>query len=259
MRNTKPHKNSPLLLIGGLDPSGHAGILADSRVLNAYRIPHYAVSTAITAQSRNKFFAWGPVDLNLFKKQLNSIQEKISGVKIGMLGTLAHAKILTAWLKVKKPSFVLWDPILVSSSGAKLLKAKNWNPTLENLLNHTDLIIPNLPEAEWILKRKIKSPRDLKLAAMDLQKLSRIKKGAVLLKGGHLKGKPSNGRVYDFFSKNTQTRLFSTGRRRKISRGTGCTLGAAILAQTHRGKPLPEAIRAARRYVLRRLFHTPTP
>lgn len=251
-------KDSYVVAVGGLDPSGYSGVLADSKVFQNFCVSHKVVLTAVTAQSKNKFFNWRSVDLTLFRQQLRSVQGKIFGVKLGMLATLHHARVLITWLKEQKPRFILWDPVLYSSTGKALLQTKAWNPTLQELFTLTHLFTPNIPEAEWILKRNIRSINEMKTAIADLQKMQRYNRG-VLLKGGHLNGASPRQRVYDLFTVGKKTWRFSSFARPNTPRGTGCTLGSAILATIYQGRTLKGAVQSGRRYVLERLFDAPTP
>ena len=87
-----------LVAIGGMDPTTHAGLMADARVFEHYSLPYRTITTAVTAQSNRKFLSYEAVSLKTFRDQLNSIKEGVLGVKIGMLGSTRFLTPLFAWL-----------------------------------------------------------------------------------------------------------------------------------------------------------------
>lgn len=251
IKNTKT-----LILIGGIDPTGNAGLFADAKVMQHYKMPFYAIPTAVTAQSDIKFFGSEPVSISLFRQQLKILPPQIHGVKIGMLATLQHTKILRDWLKKTKPKFVVWDPVLCSSSGGVLLNTKQWNPTLQKLLKQCHIFTPNIPEAEWILGRKLNANETRKWvqeAAKDIFQQARSSnlKG-VLIKGGHAAS--SSPWMKDIFWDGKSFTTFRSKRKNMNPRGTGCTLASAILTELSLGKDLVSAIHNARSYVQKYLF-----
>ncbi len=247
-----------ILAIGGLDPSGHAGILADARVFHHFRIPCHVALTAVTAQSEKKFLSWEPVSLPLFRDQLRAAPRKIWGVKIGMLATPEHAKELAAFLRSRPPRVVLWDPVLSSSTGTRLFQCLKPHPTLWRLLKLADLFTPNLPEAEWFLARRLKILSDLEAAAGELR--SRMKQGgSLVLKGGHWRGVARKSEALDLVAQKNAIHLLSAPRRPQNPRGTGCTFGAALLSYIYLGKKPLAAAKGAKRYVLNHVFHAPAP
>jgi len=253
----KRNRTFPLLAVGGLDPSACAGILADVRVFQHYRLPYEAVATALTAQSRHEFFGWNPVPLKGFEMQLQSCSKKPFGVKIGMLGTLGHVKTLLAWVETAKPKIVLWDPVLHASTGMRLLRVKHWEATLERLLKKTDIFTPNIPEAEWILKQKINTLDEMKDAAKSLFDLGEKQGRMVVLKGGHLPSLKKLKTAWDIVYEGREIKILKAKARSRDRRGTGCTFGAALLAGLSQGKEKLRATRNAKSFVLRHLFDSP--
>ncbi len=241
-----------LLAVGGLDPSTHAGVMADAKVFTHYRIPFTAAVTAVTAQSEKRFLAWRPVAPELFRQQLQAIQEdgKIFGVKIGMLATLNHAQVLLDWLKNTKPAWVLWDPVWRSSTGTPLLRTAQFHPLLQKLLKLCDIFTPNLPEAQWILHRSISNLLDMEAIVRELR-VKMAKQGIVVLKGGHF---GSAKQAIDLYCDDKQSLTLSARRRPRDPRGTGCSFGAALLSGLWQKKTPLQATRMAKRYVLDFLF-----
>ncbi len=247
-------KTPYLVAIGGLDPSGLAGILADMQVFFHFKIPSRAVVTAVTAQNEKKFLSWKPVNLPLFRDQLRAVEGKIRGVKLGMLATLDHVRILLKWLRRVRPRHILWDPVLRSTTGAALLKAPNFSLPLRQLMKLCQILTPNVPEANWILQRKILNAAGMEKAALDLQnKTGRV----VVLKGGHLK--TGSRRAIDVFTDGNKLVRLDARRRPGKRRGTGCRFGAALLSELYLGRDALGAARLAKRYVLTDVFDAPPP
>lgn len=250
-------KQQSIVIIGGIDPTGHAGLLADAKVLQNYKMDFTAVTTALTCQSDQKFFASEPVPLPFFRQQLKALPQKIDGVKIGMLATLEHAKIVRDWLKKTKPQYVVWDPVLRSSSGGVLLKARRWNATLQNLLKQCHVFTPNIPEAKWILQDSTQSlaatsAKMIWESANASTKNSQLE--AVLLKGGH--DDQAKGWIEDILWDGKNLKKFRSQKKPYSPRGTGCTLASALLAELVQGRELIGATHRARQYVQRTLFKT---
>jgi hydroxymethylpyrimidine/phosphomethylpyrimidine kinase len=246
-------RKASLLTVGGLDPSGCAGVLADARVWDFFGLPGRAVLTAVTAQSERKFFSWKPVDLKLFRAQLHAVDGPLFGVKIGMLATTGHLRILLKFLRSRRPRWILWDPVLRSSTGKKLLRVSRPDSLIRTLLAVTDVFTPNVPEAEWFLGRKISDSNEMTAAAQELASL--MKKGSVVvLKGGHLASRAARGKSVDLVVWKQKLHHLAAKRRPGDRRGTGCAFGAALLAALARGKNPLAAARAAKHYVLTQLF-----
>lgn len=250
-------KKSYLVAVGGWDPSGGAGVLADARVFQHYQIPFQAVLTAVTAQAEHTFLHWEPLPIKLFKKQLAAVEGKIFGVKIGMVGTPDHARSLSAWLKKVRPPWVIWDTVLRASAGPSLLKCKSWNLPLQKLLESSTVVTPNIPEAEWMLGRKINDRRAMEAAVRKIYASGKKSGRVVILKGGHLSRHSQPEQVVDLFFDGKRLQFFSATRRKGNPRGTGCTFASAFLAKIYLGEDPENAARSAKRYVLTRLFGPP--
>lgn len=154
-RISKTARLAPLLAVGGLDPSGYAGVLADVRVFERLGLACRVALSAVTAQSEKKFLAWEPVPIPLFRAQLEAAGGRILGVKVGMLGTPRHLEALLEWLRRCRPRFLVWDPVLRASTGALLFRGNAEDPGIAGLLRRCNAFTPNLPEAEWFLKKRI--------------------------------------------------------------------------------------------------------
>jgi len=240
-----------VLLVGGLDPSGHAGVLADARVFERFGIPYQVALTALTAQSEKKFFEWEPVSIPLFRAQLEAAGRRIRGVKLGMLATPAHVQALLVWLKKTRPRFVVWDPVLRSSTGTLLFRGKAEHPSLRELWRQSDAVTPNWPEAEWLLGNRIQDFKGGEAAAERLYRKGEIRGRFLVLKGGH----GNDAKVSTDLVRHSGglTRLRAP-RRPGSRRGSGCTFASSLLVGLCQGKDPVAAARFAKREVLKRLF-----
>ncbi len=235
-----------LLSIGGHDPSGHAGVMADQEIWQNYGIQHQVVLTAVTAQSKNQFLSWEPVSLKLFEQQLHSVKN-IWGVKIGMIATARHAQLVCDWLKKNRSLYVIWDPVWRSSTGAQLLKAKTFSPALKNLLKQCHGFTPNIPETEWILHKKLlKEKKSTQEALKSLRVMGAKKNRWVLVKGGHSLDKNFSN---DWLDDGKSFIEFKAKRVKAFLRGTGCRLASAILAELYQGRDLEKSIKGAKRKI----------
>lgn len=241
----------PVLVVGGFDPSGHAGVLTDARVFESLGIPCQVALTAITAQSEKRFLEWEPVSIPLFRAQLEAAGQRLRGVKLGMLATPAHVLALLAWLKKIHPPFVVWDPVLRSSTGALLFRGQAEHPSLRELWRRSDAVTPNWPEAEWLLGNRIHDAQGAEAAAERLYQKGNIRRRFLVLKGGHANDAKAS---IDLVRHSGGLTRLRAPRRPGSRRGSGCTFAAALLAGLCQGKDPVAAARFAKREVLRRLF-----
>jgi len=236
----------PVLAVGGIDPSGHAGLFADARVFDRLGLSWKVATTAITTQSETQFHSWQAVPLSIFRAQLMAAGTKILGVKIGMLATPRHLAVLLDWLKKTKPRWIVWDPVLRASTGPALFRGSTRDPKFQALLSLCDVFTPNLPEAEAILDRPIRGLAEAKIAVRDL--VPRGKQGTVVLKGGHAEDRKF---ATDLVFNGHQIRSLRARRRQGKRRGTGCTFAAALTAGLCRGQDPVAAAKFAKHYVLK--------
>jgi len=243
-----------VLLCGGLDPSGGAGLLADLEALAAAGARGWAVATAFTAQGAGGARAVEPATPRMLLAQIDALLDGLIGgarerplaVKTGMLGSGANAAALAARLRERPLGRVplVVDPVLFASSGLALLDGGEGGAraTLDALLSRAALSTPNWPELEALCGRSLGSEEEAVRAARELP--SR----AVLVKGGHREGEPIDLLVRG------RTVVRIRGRRRPVeARGTGCRLASAIAAFLARGLTLEESVRRAKRIVERYL------
>ncbi|WP_159467911.1 bifunctional hydroxymethylpyrimidine kinase/phosphomethylpyrimidine kinase [Dyadobacter sp. 3J3] len=235
-----------VLTIAGSDSGGGAGIQADLKTIAALGAYGASAITALTAQNTTGVRAIHPVPGAFLKSQLEAVFEDIviDSVKIGMINTVETAEIIAKILDRFQPGFVIFDPVMVSTSGAKLIQDETIAVLWKELFPRAALITPNLDEASILVGREIVNPDEMIVAAEEM-----IEKGcrAVLLKGGHLIAP----KLFDVFvQKGEKPEIFESDYiESKNVHGTGCTLSSAIATFVALGNSLTEAIRLAKIYI----------
>jgi hydroxymethylpyrimidine/phosphomethylpyrimidine kinase len=234
------------LAIAGSDSSGGAGVQADLRTFLALGVHGLSAITAITAQNSAQVRSVYRIPQADLRKQLETLAAgfEIAAVKIGMLGSKAAIETVARFLR-EHPCPAVLDPVLISSSGTRLLPASAVGALRAELIPLVDVLTPNLPEAAALLPKGA-SAMSARAMARELLVLG---PGAVLLKGGHATHDP----VCDYFAKEDHDRVFRHRRLPHSARGTGCTLASAIAAYLAQGKSIPSAVEAAERYLQRAL------
>jgi hydroxymethylpyrimidine/phosphomethylpyrimidine kinase len=245
MQNPQP---SITLTIAGSDSGGGAGIQADLKTFHARGVHGLSVVTAITSQNTRGVSAVHAVPLTHIRSQLAALFDDfpIAAVKTGMLGSAAITRLVAREMAARKPAWLVVDPVMIATSGARQLDEDAVEALTEELIPLADLLTPNLPEAEALLGHPIKTAAQFDAAGEALLMLGA---GAVLLKGGHAKGNEVVDRYYD-------ARGVLELRHPRLPReghGTGCTLASAIAAELACGRSPRSAVRRAVAYVHRAL------
>ena len=236
------------LTIAGSDSGGNAGVQADLRTFHAYKLHGCTVFTALTAQNQNGVYAINEIAADFVGAQLDAVlgTYSIAALKTGMLGSAGIVEAVAGRLKAYPAIAKVIDPVMVATSGAKLTGEATRKAMERLLFPLATLITPNIPEAEELSGRSVKSLQDIRDAAKSLyDKFG----AAVLIKGGHAirnMGEAEDilfdGREYSPFSLSRIENPIST-------HGTGCTLSAAIASELALGQNLKEAIKGANEYV----------
>jgi hydroxymethylpyrimidine/phosphomethylpyrimidine kinase len=238
--------------VAGSDPSGGAGVQADLKTFSALGAYGTAVLTALTAQSTRGVTGVHPVPPEFVRLQLETLLDdvEVHATKLGMLGSAAVVREVAAVLRERRPGPVVCDPVMVATSGDRLIDEDAVDAVRTDLLPVTDLITPNVPEAAALLGTDpVTDPAALPDQARALLELG---PGAVLLKGGHLGGEESVDvlATADGVAVTRRPRVTTTA-----THGTGCTLSSAIAALAARkgaGDWLP-LVEEARDYLQRAL------
>ncbi|WP_308755825.1 bifunctional hydroxymethylpyrimidine kinase/phosphomethylpyrimidine kinase [uncultured Bacteroides sp.] len=213
-----------ILTIAGSDCSGGAGIQADIKTISALKGYAASVITAVTAQNTMGVQAVYPVPADVVRAQIEAVMDDLQpvAVKIGMVYDAAIAHAIAECMQKYRPGFIVYDPVMVSTSGRRLMTEDTVRIIREELFPLCSLITPNLCEASLLLSHSITDVEGMKQAACSLASRYHC---AVLVKGGHLSGDEMCDVLYD----NGNISLF--GQQKVESRnlhGTGCTLSSAI-------------------------------
>jgi hydroxymethylpyrimidine/phosphomethylpyrimidine kinase len=247
-------------VIAATDSSGGAGVLRDVRVLADFAVDALCVVTAVTAQSDRRVIAVHHVPPDIVRAQIAAAfaTRAIGAIKVGMLGTAATVEAVIEGLSAVRaqgglgsavPAPIVVDPVLVSTSGGMLLDEGGRVALLERLFPLAALVTPNVPETAALLGEATATDE---AALIDQgRRLLRSGAGAILLKGGHAAG----DNAVDLLIRGGEATVdrISSPRLSGSSRGTGCALASAIAAGLAAGKPLSEACRDAKSYVLKML------
>lgn len=236
-----------ILSIAGSDCSGGAGIQADLKTISA--LGGYAATaiTAITVQNTTGVRAIHAVPPIYVGGQIEVVMEDIrpEAVKIGMINDVEIVKVIADCLRRYRPRFVVFDPVMVSTSGHKLIEGSAISALTRELMPLSSLITPNLKEAEVLTGHPINKVEEMRAAAPELLKFGCE---AVLLKGGHLEG----GKMCDVLQMagEEEPHLFVSDKiESKNTHGTGCTLSSAIATFLALGYDMPQAVERAKAYV----------
>ncbi len=236
------------LTIAGSDSGGGAGIQADLKTFAALGVHGTSAITALTAQNTQGVTAVHAVPAQHLRAELDAVFDdfNITAVKTGMLGDARTVRCVARELKRRQPRWVVVDPVMIATSGARLLDRDAVRVLIDRLIPLADVLTPNLPEAEALTGIAIRTPRDGgRVAAMLLD----LGAKAVLLKGGHGRGREVTDRWFG-------ARGTFEVRNRKLpfhAHGTGCTLSSALAAGLARGRSPRVATRRAIAFVQRAL------
>ncbi|KAF1016161.1 MAG: Hydroxymethylpyrimidine/phosphomethylpyrimidine kinase [Stenotrophomonas maltophilia] len=244
-----PTTPASALTIAGSDSGGGAGIQADLKAFAAHHVHGLSVIAALTAQNTRGVSAVHVPPIAFLRAQIDACFEdfQIHAVKLGMLANAEVIHAVADALERYRPAHVVLDPVMVATSGAKLLEESALAALRERLLPLATLVTPNTPEAELLVGHRIAGAADVERAATTL-----LDQGvaAVLLKGGHLQ---EGNRVVDRYFDGVSSEEFIHARLPIDAHGTGCTLASAIAAQLCNGLSVANACEAGIDYVARGL------
>ncbi|GLQ97360.1 bifunctional hydroxymethylpyrimidine kinase/phosphomethylpyrimidine kinase [Dyella mobilis] len=245
-----PDKPTPpvALTIAGSDSGGGAGIQADLKTFHAHHVHGLSVIAAITSQNTRGVTAVHPVPLVHIRSQLDAVFDDfpIAAVKTGMLGNARTVQLVASALRKRKPAWLVVDPVMISTSGSRLLDEDAIDALVNELIPLADVLTPNLPEAEALLGRPLRTARQMADAGTDLLAMG---SAGVLLKGGHGRGSEVTDRYFD----DRGVVEIRHARLPREGHGTGCTLASAIAAELALGRAPRSAVRRAATYVHRAL------
>jgi hydroxymethylpyrimidine/phosphomethylpyrimidine kinase len=234
------------LTIAGSDSSGGAGIQADLKTFAAFGVYGASVITALTAQNTTGVSAIHQVPQDFVTAQIDAVfgDLDVKAVKIGMVAQLATIDAIVAGLARWSPRHIVLDPVMVATSGDRLLAADAVAALRTKLIPRAALITPNLPEAAALLDE----PLAVSEAAIEDQGKRLLSMGcaAVLIKGGHGQGSES----IDYLVTGSDVVVLAAPRiATKNTHGTGCSLSSAIAAGLAKGEEMETAVRHAKAWV----------
>lgn len=234
----------PCLSIAGCDPSGGAGIEADLKTFSALGTYGMAVITALTAQNTVGVRKSYEVASNAVTEQAEAVFDDINPqfVKIGMTFNSDIIRAIAGILRRYKPKYVVLDPVMVSTSGHKLINDEAIEVLKAELIPLATIITPNLPESAALLNKPL--PANVECVNYGRELLSLGCK-SVLVKGGHLEDSATDVLVTEESAEQFDAPKIDT----RNTHGTGCTLLSAITAYLARGCTMSEAVAKAKTYL----------
>ena len=236
-----------VLTIAGSDSGGGAGIQADIKAISAMGCYAASAITAITVQNTLGVQAVHPAPLDILRGQIDAVLSDIGAdaVKIGMLHSSEVVILVAEMIEKYGITNVVLDPVMVSTSGHRLIEENAVEVIKSRLLPLARVITPNVPEAEILAGCKIAGEDEFEAIARRLSDNGNV---SVLMKAGHLSGDS----LVDYFynaEDDTITRLQSKRVQTKNTHGTGCTLSSAFAAALAKGEGLTMAATSAKRYI----------
>lgn len=264
-----------VLSIAGLDPSGGAGIIADIKTFSAFGCFATAAVSSVTFQNTVGVFGADHQTAESVRRQVAPVLEdfEVAALKTGMLPTREVIEEVARIVSENGLNNFVVDPVVRSTSGFDLIDDAALKSLIEKLFPLSDLITPNIPEAERIARLKIESENDLEKAARIMQEFGAKN---VLIKGGHLFNENTSAKA-DMTGSANNTDISAEIRhaidylwlgdelhiwkaeyiKTNSTHGTGCTLSAAIAANLARGKTLMEAVEISKKFVTEAIRTSP--
>ena len=237
------------LTIAGSDSGGGAGVQADLKTFAAFGVHGTSAIACLTAQNPRRVLAIESCSPRMLRRQIEAVFEELrpAAVKTGMLYSAENIRVVAEFFGVRAvhplvPLIV--DPVMVSTSGARLLKAAAVKVLKNQLFPRATLVTPNLPEAEILIGKKIATVGNMRAAAREIHARFGC---ATLVKGGHLRG--LREAVDIFFDGRTELLLAAPFVKGVHTHGTGCTYSAAITAALALDRDLPQAVTLAKDYI----------
>jgi hydroxymethylpyrimidine/phosphomethylpyrimidine kinase len=240
-------KYNRVLTIAGSDSGGGAGIQADIKTISSMGCYAASAITAVTVQNTLGVLAVHPVPLDILEGQIDAVLSDIGAdaIKIGMLHSAEVVNIVADKIKQYSIHNVVLDPVMVSTSGHRLIEETAVEVIKKRLLPLARVVTPNVPEAEILIGRTISGECDFKEVAQELSDCYGV---SVLLKAGHLK----DTILTDYFY-NVEDKIWTMFPSKRVetrnTHGTGCTLSSAFAAALAKGESLNDAAHSAKKYI----------
>jgi hydroxymethylpyrimidine/phosphomethylpyrimidine kinase len=234
------------LTIAGSDSGGGAGIQADLKTFAALGVHGTSAITCLTAQNPRRVLGVQACAPAMVRAQIEAVFAELppAAIKTGMLYSAEIIRAVIASLRRGARPPLVVDPVMIATSGARLLKPSAIDLLKTKLLPLATIVTPNLPETETLIGGKLRSIEDMRRAGRELHRRFGC---AVLVKGGHLRGGREAADI--FFDGEEELLLTAPFVEGVSTHGTGCTYSAAIAGFLARGKTLPEAVVAAKEHI----------
>lgn len=235
-----------VLTIAGSDSGGGAGIQADLKTFQELNVYGMTAITAITAQNSLGVQGVYPVETKGLAQQITSVMDDIgaAAVKTGMLFDKERIELVVEMANHYQWPILVVDPVMVSTSGSKLLRDEAMDSLIKQLIPKATIITPNIPEAKEITGMPLTTLAERKTAVKAMHQMGAQ---SVLLKGGH---EEATDTITDILFDGNTFHYFSVPKiETKHTHGTGCTYAAAITANLAKGMPLLASVEDAKRYI----------
>jgi len=239
------------LTIAGSDSSGGAGIQADLKTFQSLGVYGMSAITAVTVQNTRKVYDVQEMTPEIVQGQIRCLFDDIDihAVKIGMVSSILLIQAVAEALTAVSPPSVVLDPVMISKSGYRLLKADAQAALVAHLFPLAEVVTPNIYEAEALVGTSIRTVDGMKVAAKRILALGAKK---VVVKGGHLGDANATDVIYDGREfRSLESRWIET----KNTHGTGCTFSSAVAAHLALGFGFFEAVTRAKTYVTGAIAH----
>ncbi|QCX54180.1 bifunctional hydroxymethylpyrimidine kinase/phosphomethylpyrimidine kinase [Elizabethkingia sp. JS20170427COW] len=242
----KMYQYPSVLTIAGFDGSGGAGQQADIKAISALGCYSTCVLTSLPIQNTQGVQKIYPIPLEAIEEQIAAVMDDVfpNAIKIGMIHSAELARVVAKQLSKYPKVPVVYDPVMVASSGDKLIKDEDIEQIIDILFPISDLITPNIDEAAVLAKMKVETEQEMLWAG---EQILKYQCKAVLLKGGHQKTEilssyllTQDHKSYKYESQRIET---------KNTHGSGCTLSSAIASYLARGEALHRAVELGQQYV----------
>ncbi|HAP95547.1 MULTISPECIES: bifunctional hydroxymethylpyrimidine kinase/phosphomethylpyrimidine kinase [Epilithonimonas] len=242
----KKYTYSSVLTIAGFDGSGGAGIQADIKTISSLGCYATSVLTALPIQNTQGVRKIYPIPMEAVADQIEAILDDIfpQAIKIGMVHTPQLVEIIVKTLSKYKKVPIVFDPVMVATSGHLLIEEETINTIVQKLFPIADIITPNMDEAAILADMVVKNLDDMHIAG---EKISKLGCKNILLKGGHQQTSTITSLLFEENGKQSsfETNKFLTNN----THGSGCTLSSAIASYIARGESLNKAVSLAQEYV----------
>ncbi len=242
----KKYTYPSVLAIAGFDGSGGAGIQADIKTISALGCYATTVLTALPVQNTQGVRKIYPIPMEAVAHQIEAVMDDIQpeAIKIGMVHTLELVETIVRTLGKYNKAPIVFDPVMVATSGHRLIEAETIDALIEKLLPIATVITPNMDEASLLAHMEVKTLEDMRIAGDRIKELGC---NSILMKGGH----QETPRITSlFFDHSDECHPFEVSKiTTNNTHGSGCTLSSAIASYLAQGKNLFDAVDLGQRYV----------